>query len=226
MKASSFLLAPIVALTVCRLAAANDAGAPEGGASDAGSVDPIAWDGGAVAIAGTACVKGVDAFALVNGSDFSVVFSNLGVALDGASDLLTDRRTCTVRMPGRIEAGTFVTSITQRYQYGARTSVGGSGALTTAIQLFGFAVPSLPLSFPQGTSVDLANEIENRTDTFKSTSPWFANWCKRTRPVTGNFNVNFAVSGERATAADVAVLFVDGLGLRYDVQVATAPCNL
>ncbi|MFO0679489.1 MAG: hypothetical protein U0169_23385 [Polyangiaceae bacterium] len=203
-------------------------------AADAGAPPPpppvvpgvATWDPDAAVIAGTACMKGVDAFALSNGSDFSVVFSNLGITLDeNAVGQLSERQSCTVRLPVRAAEGFYPSQITQRFQYGARTTANASGNLTTTVSLFGNPVTPLNLVFPQGIPIDVTSQVESRTDVFPFPSPWALSFCRRGRQISGNVQVNFLATGERTTTRDVAVLFVDGRDLRYDVQTSWSACT-
>ena len=197
-------------------ARAADAGAP---------ATEIQWDKRTANVAGTSCVKGIDSFVLVNGNDVSFVFSNLGVALDFASPEPTAREMCSFKIQAQVGTGFFPGEVTQSYEYGVRKTSGAAGSLEANIRFFGFNVSPLPLSFPAGTALDVVNGTATHTDLFSANTPWTAAWCRSARPLAGALTGNLTVQGDRGGATDSLVMFVHGLGLKYDLHMDLASCG-
>jgi len=183
----------------------------------------VSYDGGAAQIRGTACAGGVDAFALVNGGDVSVVFSNLGVVLGAGDPNPRLPAMCSVKVPAQVPPGVFPERVTQRWEYGVDKSAAASGELRPAVALLGFGVDPLPVLVPQGTALRATGLSASRTDTFPQVGPWRGGWCAPSRPTDGWLTANIRVSGQRPTEEPLE-LFVHGAGLRYDFETAWSPC--
>lgn len=202
--------AVVVTTALASPASANDAGVP----------GAVTWDMTAVLMGGSACSKGVDAFVLQNGSDLSMVFSNLGVALDEGAPQVREAA-CTVQVGALVPPRLYPTSVTQSYDYGVTRTAGSTGTLLSSIRLLGIAIDPVPLT----VSASGAHLVATRTDTWSTSSPWFAKWCAPTRPTSGTLTASFRARASTATAADSIVLFVDGLGLRYDFSAVWQRCD-
>lgn len=185
----------------------------------------VHYDAGAAQIRGTACAGGLDAFALANGGDVSVVFTNLGVLLEAGEPNPTARAMCSVRVPARVPAGVYPDTVTQRWDYGVDKSAHASGELRPTVALLGFGVDPLPILVPAGTALRAAGLSTSRTDVLPAHGPWRSGWCAATRPTSGLLTANVSVTGQRPPEEPLE-LFVHGAGLRYDFETTWAPCAL
>ena len=183
----------------------------------------VDYDAGAARIAGTACVGGIDAFALRSGTDLSVVFSNLGVTLDPADPNPASPGMCTVKVPAHAPLGEYPARVTQRWSYGVDKSAAASGELRPTVALLGFGVDPLPVLVPAGTALRASGLTASRTDAFPAQGPWRSGWCAPARAVDGTFNANVRVSGQRPPGEPLD-LFAHGTGVRYDFETVWAPC--
>lgn len=186
-------------------------------ADDAG----VTWNLTTAVAGGSACSIGVDAFILQNGSDLSMVFSNLGVALGPGAPQAEGEGACSVQVTAAVPAGIYPSSVTQTYQYGVTRTAGTTGTLAASVQFLGIAVNPLSLTVnTSGTGL-----VATRTDTFDNHSPWFAKWCAPTRMTSGPLTASFRARATTATAGDSIVLFVTGLGLKYDFRTVWQRCS-
>lgn len=189
-------------------------------ANDPRAPGAVTWDVTRAIAGGSTCSVGVDAFILQNGSDLTMVFSNLGVALEPGAPAQREGA-CSVQVPSTVPAGVYPATVTQTYDYGVTRSAGSTGTLAASIQFLGIAVAPLPLTVDaSGTHL-----IATRTDSFDEGSPWFAKWCASARTTSGALTANFRARATTATAADSIVLFVNGLGLKYDFSTAWRRCS-
>lgn len=193
--------------------------------------DSVEWDvnSPSTIIAGSGCQKDVDAFASSNGNDLAVVFTRLGVDLPGgASRTLADRKNCTVRVPAKIAPGIYIGSLTQRISYGVTKTANTSGSVATRSTFFGFNVSPYTVNLPYGTAINQPLLTQQRVDQFSvRTSPdWFRGWCSANRSPRGLYQANIAVSGQKGSAMEDLIMFVDGLDLKYEVGAALVRCQL
>jgi hypothetical protein len=209
-------------ISVGALVAVASVAAPAG----AQTVPSVVWDVNDTILGGTGCsVADGDTLVLASGNDLSIIFSNLGVNLPGgSSDALSARSNCAVRVPTEIAKGIYVGELTQTLTYGITKTAASNGSVSTMSTFFGFDVSPYTISFPQGTTYNIAEQIESRQDTFTVNAPWQQGWCSPYRSLSGLYGANMAVSGTRATANDDLIMFVDGLDLQYDVLVALYTC--
>ncbi len=182
--------------------------------------DGVSWDVAAGVAGGSACSNGVDAFIMTNGADVSMVFSNLGVALGGGTPQ-EGEGACTVQVPASVASGVYPSSVKQTFEYGANRTSGATGTLSTAIRFMGFTVNSVPLT----VSASGPAQTASRTDTFDAPSTWAAKWCAVARPANGVLMASFRARATLATPADSIVLFVNGLGLKYEFTTTWRSCG-
>lgn len=195
-------------LLVPRAALAADAGAPV-----------VDWDGGAAVVGGSACSNGVDAFVLANGNDLSLVFSNLGVALDENTPS-SGQATCAVQVPAEVPAFMYPATVRHAYDYGVNRTAGTTGSLAMAMKFMTITVAPLGITAgPSGTHL-----LVSREDAFDNQTPWFAKWCSPARPTTGTLQVQFRAQATTSGANETIVLF-KGLGLKYDLSTTWRSCN-
>jgi len=177
-------------------------------------------------IAGTGCVKDVDAFVAANGDDLSIVFTNLGINLPGGgfTNQLADMKTCLVRVSASIAKGLYIGQLTQTFTYGVTKSANTHGAVATRSTFFGFPVSPLPFSLPAGVAEDQPLLTQTRTDNFLVNTPWWTGWCNPNRSLEGLYQASIAVAGQRDNSNENLILFVDGLDLKYEVVAALYTC--
>ncbi len=67
-----------------------------------------------------------------------------------------------------------------------------------------------------------------RQDLFsvRTTPAWYQSWCSRNRAPKGLYQANLAVSGQKDTAQEDLIMFVDGLDLKYEVVAGLVQCQL
>jgi hypothetical protein len=191
------------------------------------SADSVTWElNKPYVIAGTGCVKDVDAFASANGDDLSIVFTNLGVNLpgDGFSNQLADMKSCLVRIPASIAKGLYVGKLTQTFTYGVTKSADTHGTVATRSTFFGFPVSPFPFTVPQGVPMDEPLVTQSREDNFLVNTPWWSGWCNPNRSLEGLYQAAIAVAGQRVNHDENLILFVDGLDLKYEVLAALYTC--
>jgi hypothetical protein len=201
------------------------------GAASAYAQQSVVWDVNSpqTIIAGTGCQKDVDAFASANGNDLAVVFTRLGVDSPGGSGSpLAERKNCTVRVPATIAPGVYIGTLTQRVSYGVIKTSGSTGSLATRSQFFGFNVSPQSVNLPYGQSVNQPLATTSRVDQFYvHTQPdWVRGWCSSTRAPRGLYQANLAVQGQKTSAMEDLILFVDGLDLKYEVGASLVRCQL
>jgi hypothetical protein len=180
----------------------------------------VTWDVTGALAGGSACSNGVDAFVMQNASDLTMVFSNLGVALNAGAPQ-SGEGACSVQVNAVVPAGLYPSSVTQTYEYGVTRTSGSTGRLAASVQFLGIPVSPLPLT----VSTSGPHLLATRTDTFDNHSPWFAKWCAPTRMTSGPLTASFRAQATTTTAADSIVLFVNGLGLKYDFSTTWHPCT-
>jgi hypothetical protein len=201
------------------------------GAGAAYAQQSVVWDVNSpqTIIAGTGCQKDVDAFASANGNDLAVVFTRLGVDLPGgASRTLADRKNCSVRVPAAIAPGVYIGTLTQRISYGVIKTAKSSGSLATRSSFFGFGVSPHTVNLPFGYAANQPLLTNQRVDQFYvHTQPdWVRGWCSPSRAPRGFYQANIAVQGQKSTAQEDLIMFVDGLDLKYEVGAALVRCQL
>ena len=191
----------------------------------------VIWDVGSPStiIAGTGCQKDVDAFASANGNDMAVVFTRFGVDLPGGGGpLLADRKNCSVRVPVTIAPGVYIGELTQRISYGVIKTARANGRLATQSSFYGIKVSPYVVDLPYGYAVNQPLLTQQRVDKFLvQTSPdWFRGFCSPNRAPRGLYQANLIVQGQKSTAREDLVMFVDGLDLKYEVGASLVRCQL
>jgi len=195
------------------------------GGQASAQVQAVKWDTTKAIIAGTGCTKDVDAFVLANGNDLAIVFTALGVDLPGGvGTQLSDRKNCAVRVPASIAKGQYIGELTQSYTYGVVKSAGSNGSISTRSTFFNFPVNLLGLNFKHGETLNVSQARISRKDLFQVNTPWYHGWCNPNRSLSGLYQGNLAVSGQRDTETEDLIMFVDGLDLKYEIIFAWHVC--
>jgi hypothetical protein len=176
-------------------------------------------------IAGSGCTNGVDAFATANGNDFSVLFVNLGIGLEQGMPQLGDLRRCLMRIPLRMPRGFAPTLVTQALSYGFEKSAGAQAKLSVFTSVFSFGGVQHDLALPDGAWSDPFERFEADDTYDRATTPdaW-TRWCEPNRSSEGLFAATLAMAGQKKSADDELVVFVDGFGLSYDVSITLGSC--
>lgn len=189
----------------------------------------VQWDADRAILAGQGCVKDVDAFITENGNDLSIVFTRLGIDLPGGgSRVLAARSSCIARVPATIAPGLYIGKLTQSISYGVTKTARTVGSVATKSTFFGFNVSPHTVTLPYGRQMNNPLLQEQRQDLFsvQTTPSWYQGWCSRTRAPKGLYQANLAVSGQKDSAADDLIMFVDGLDLKYEVVAGLVKCQL
>jgi hypothetical protein len=186
----------------------------------------VQWDPSSPAgalIAGSGCKMNVDAWAFANGSDLTIVFTNLGIDL--SDDIrLADRKACAVRIPVTIPSGTYIDSLSQSLYYGVQKSAGTSVALAARSTFMGFPVSPFTVSLPRGLEIDDEYTSQSRDDHYGPDSSWGHGFCSTSRPTSGLYQANLAVSGMRDDAWEYAQAFIYGTDMRYELSATLSYC--
>jgi hypothetical protein len=191
----------------------------------------VRWEADAAILAGSGCVKDVDAFVIAAGNDLSVIFSDLGFSLGGNSGApLAARKNCSVRVPATIAKGLYIGELTQQITYGVTKTSGSQGAVATRSTFFGFPVSPYTVNIPYGRNINqpfLTNTRKDRflVDTVEGRS-WISRWCALQRNPRGLYQANLAVSGQKDSDFEDLILFVDGLDLKYEVRSQLVFCGV
>lgn len=222
----SFLLgdrlgvAPVTALRVlvvlfAFLGARNPAGAQD-----------VRWDESRARLVGNGCTKDQDAFVITNGSDVSVVFTNLGFSLTGSDRPLAASKNCVVQLPAEIDAGLYVADLSQQFLYGITKSEGSDVTLKNVASFFGQQLTSPEIVSPRGQRVNDPFLVSSRVDRFTPgrNRGWLNAWCASGRPRSGFFRSRLSVRGQRDANREDLIAFVDGLDVRYEVAAALTSC--
>lgn len=189
----------------------------------------VQWDTGRAVLAGQGCTKDVDAFLTENGNDLSIVFTRLGVDLPGGgSSVLSARSSCIARVPATIAPGLYIGQLTQRISYGVTKTARTTGSLATRSSFFGFPVSPHTINLPYGRQMNNPLLSEQRQDLFsvRTTPSWYSGWCARNRAPKGLYQANLAVSGQKDSAHEDLIMFVDGLDVKYEVVAGLVQCQL
>ena len=189
----------------------------------------VQWDANRAILAGQGCVKDVDAFITENGNDLSIVFTNLGVNLPGGgSRVLAARSSCIARVPATIAPGVYIGKLSQTISYGVTKTARAVGSVATRSTFFGFNVSPHTVNLPYGRQMNSPLLQESRQDLFsvQTTPSWYSGWCSPNRAPKGLYQANLAVSGQKDSANEDLIMFVDGLDLKYEVVASLVKCQL
>ncbi len=188
-------------------------------------VPAVVWDVNDAILGGTGCSLN-DTAILASGNDLSLIFSNLGVNLpgNGATNELSARANCALRVPTQIAKGLYIGQLTQTLTYGITKTARSQGQASTMSTFFGFNVSPYAVTFPEGSVYNVAEQVTSQQNTFAVNTPWQEGWCSPYRPLAGLYGANIAVSGTRNTDMEDLIMFVDGLDLRWDILLALYTC--
>jgi hypothetical protein len=197
-------------------------------AAHANPPDPIVqWEGSSAVMAGTGCLKDVDAFVRAEGAGLSVVMKNMGVQL-GAQSSTADRLLCTIRVNLEVPAGMFPARVHQTLAHPLVKSAGASVTLDARPTFYAWSPGAFTSSFPVGQAEQssLVSRDHLDTTTRDAAAPGYQAFCGHSRPTTGFFTANIDVSGALQSSQDyVSTLDSENAtGLRYDVTVELEPC--
>ena len=190
----------------------------------------VTWDPNRAIVAGSGCIKDVDAFVQAAGNDLAIIFTNLGVNLPAGARLpLAQRSACAVRVPAQIARGVYIGDLTQRITAGVIKTPGSSGSISTRTTFFNFPVPFATLSLPYGSARTAAQGplTAQRVDRFAvNTSPsWLTGWCGSNRGTSGLYSGNIVVAGDRLSDREDVIINVDSLDVKFEVQAALRFCG-
>ncbi len=187
----------------------------------------IVWNEGRATAVGTGCRKDVDTYILANGSDLSLIFTNLGFNLTGSSEPLSGAKTCTFRVPARISTGFYVADLTQAMIYGITKTENSDATLRNSASFFGVRTTSPAITARRGQRLDEPFLEERRRDRFsrRNSGRWVSSWCEGRRSDRGAFRGRISVRARRDNTTEDLIVFVDGLDVRYEVQSLLSPCD-
>jgi hypothetical protein len=172
-------------------------------------------------LAGTGCANNVDAFMAANGSDLSLVFTKLGVDLEGDGPQRADMKSCILRVPTMLPKGVYISAMHQQLGVNVSKTAGGSAGFSMVLSLFGFPVAPTSVSAPAGDVDQLL--LANADDEFEVNTPWWQGWCNPGRMTNGLLQASITVHGQRRSAADTVIAFVD-TDAHYDMSFDVATC--
>jgi hypothetical protein len=189
----------------------------------AGATPIVSWNTASAVLAGSGCTKNVDAWAVANGQDLSLVFTRLGINLpgNGTDGSLAARSTCTARIPVQIVRGWYFGEITQTLILGAEKSdnVDIDGAARTTFFQQPVTSAHVHVSKGAGTGFNNTELVGYGDDYFME-----AQQCNGTNTRSGLFASNLSVSAARDTPQDNAIVGIDSMDIRYDIALEIFHC--
>lgn len=193
--------------------------------SSAGAQD-VRWDESKARLAGNGCSKDQDAFVIANGSDISVIFTNLGFSLTGSDRPLAASKSCVVQLPAEIESGFYVADLSQQFLYGITKSEGSDVTMKNVASFFGQKLTSPEIVSPRGQQVNNPFMVSSRVDRFTPgrNRGWLNAWCASGRQRSGFFRSRLSVRGQRDASRENLIAFVDGLDVRYEIFTSITAC--
>ncbi len=197
------------------------------------ATQPVIWHAEQAVLAGTGCRGGVaagttpDSWAIANGQDLSIVFTNLQVNLPGNGTVgdFAGRSQCSVRVPVEIVRGFYVGDLEQTITIGVTKSDNAnlSGAATSTFFNLPVSSPSIQVPSGPGTALNFAELSATSHDALRVSA-----FCKSFTPgqntIPGLYRSNVAVSAQRDSAADDAIIGADAVDVRWDIQTRWFVC--
>lgn len=156
----------------------------------------------------------VDTNFITAGPEISVVFSRLGVDLQGAGDVARQRKTsCQLDIPARVKKGYFLAELTQNLVYGYVRDPGTSGRIVVNSVFDHLKTKGMKAAIPT-PGYDRFNEpfIE-----IASTVYWRRNirWCVK-KDYRTKLKASLALVAKRSTLDQGITIQADGFDIRLD----------
>ncbi len=204
------ILALVVGLFVVVSCSDDPTGSPECLSASISGGQVIQWNyNGTATVEGTGC-HAFDTTFIISGNQMSIVFTNLGVALNSWTDGKTiDKKTCRIMAPVKIKAGWYIEDLYHTMTYGYVRSEGTGDEVVLESQLLGKAAGKIRRSIP---TPDYDPWDQPDIDvTVKST--FGSDWCSQS-DITGLYEVELTVSGFRENLAKSITAQIDLLDIQ------------
>lgn len=189
--------------------------------------DDVVWNYNNQAIAsGTACASAgaaPDTYFVAAGSEISVVFSRLGVALENSTAPYQARRDCAVRIPLMIAKGKYVGTLVQQLFMGVNKTVGTSGGVTMRATFFNAPAATVTHNFPYGVEDNNPQLVIEKTNRYQINQ--IDRWCQNAS-TKGFYQFNLATTASRDSLQDFVVLQIDGADLRFTASAIVEKCEI
>ncbi len=158
------------------------------------------------------------------GNEVSVIFSGLGVEMNGGDSTngLTAKKTCRIVIPTKVQAGYYLGKLEQTITYGYTRTDSTSGQILAYTEFYGQKAGNMSRAIPTPG----LNPYNVPSAQMKDVGYWRVNpeWCQA-RSYIGNFKANLTVTGRRSTAAKDLKISIDGHDIRFDAVGDAYLCN-
>jgi hypothetical protein len=186
----------------------------------------VRWRAEKASFSGTGCSDG-DVLVTVNGNDVSFVLTKMGVWLEGYSPL-EERRTCTLRMPGAVAPGHYITRVEQSVAFGLEKTRRASASVAVQGALLGFALTPRTFTWPDGQPFEGVVEQSRFDAVAIEDARWHDEACKARRAAASDtLQSVLSISARRAGRGDtisVASPLEANTDVRYDLKVIVSDC--
>jgi hypothetical protein len=218
---------------------------------------PIKWNaqntlmsGWSTLLNGSACIKGdmnnpsatpnANAWVISAGSDFAVVFDELGGSLPGLEPVdpatitvgppaprapLGFRTNCSIRVPVELPKGFYLSDLSQTITYGILKDKKAEAKVSVSTSFFSNPITPLTITAPWNVEVNEPMKTASRADTFLVTTPPSRSACRGTGTFHGLYKAEFAITGRRESDTNNLIVKIDGLDLRWDVVASLWDCT-
>jgi hypothetical protein len=176
----------------------------------------LTFDSERALLAGTGCRAGIDAWVDVNGSDVSILTTNMAVQMVEGDVQRSAMKSCTIRVPATLAKGLWVTGIHQHSLLEIEKTSDASVSFSSTATLFGFPEAPVTESFPSGLA-EGGDRYVGRDDTFLVNTPWYFGFCNPNRPLKGLFQANLMLTAQRRTG-DVTAAMDDRFDVSFDIS--------
>ena len=149
------------------------------------------------------------------GNEVSVIFSGLGIAMDGGDPAggVTAKKNCRIVIPARVHTGYYLGKLNQRLSYGYTRTDGTAGTVTASTEFYGLSAGNIKRDIPTpGLNKFTVPLTHAETNSYWPVDP---NWCQD-RDYEGNFKANLIVTGRRTNASKDLKISIDGHDIRFD----------
>lgn len=189
--------------------------------------DAVVWNYNNQAIAtGQGCMSRgpmADTFFVSAGPEISVVFSQMGVNLGDEYAPNAQRTNCSVRIPVKIARGMYIGELSQTFLYGVTKSARTMGSVSGRATFFSLPAARFVHKFPMGRMMD--EPLLDRTvhSDYRVQAP---SWCMGNRSLSGNYQLNLGISGQRTSPYESIIVMMDGADIKFEAVAGFYNCDI
>lgn len=186
----------------------------------------ITWNVDEAVAAGSGCSMD-DTSIIVAGDQISVIFSNIGIELNGSKDTrLVTRKNCSVVIPAKVKHGWYIGKVEQTLMYGYKRTAGAIGSVSMVSRFFNYVAGKISKQIPVAGKDEFAEpQLETRSKSYLSTPS--DRWCKYRDDYKGNYIGSLSLTGSRKSVRDsIVIRQIDGKeDIRFDAVVHGYACE-